>query len=625
MKVFVLLTTLLTIALSAPTDNQHQEEKRQGIFGSLLNALAGVFGITATFDYVIIGGGTAGLTLANRLSANANLKIAVVEAGTLYQITNPLLSTVPAGDVIFVGSDPSDTNPLVDWNFVTQPQAGANGREIHYARGKCLGGSSARNFMIYQRPDKGSLQQWANQVGDSSFTFDNMLPYYKKSAQFTPPNTSKRAANASAEYNAGAFSASGGPLQVSYANYAGPFSSYIEGALNEIGIPDTTDFNSGSLMGAQYCSSTIRPDKEVRDSSQTSFLNAASGRSNLKVYTGTTAKRIIFDSNKKATGVEVATLGFANYKLNARREVIVSAGAFQSPQLLMVSGVGPAAILNQFGIPVVADRPGVGQNMTDHIFFGPSYRVNVETFTRVANDPIYLAAQAAGPYLRQEGVLTNPVCDYLGWEKAPRNLLSSSAVSALSQFPASWPELEYLSAPGYVGDFSNLLTTQPKDGYQYATIMAALVAPLSRGSISLSSADTNDLPLINPNWLTDATDQAVAIAGYKRVRQAFASNYMAKGLADKTEYFPGPDVQSDQDILDVIRDTLHTVWHASCTCRMGRMNDPNAVVDTKTNVIGVTGLKVVDASSFALLPPGHPQSTIYALAEKVADQILKSL
>ena len=131
--------------------------------------------------------------------------------------------------------------------------------------------------------------------------------------------------------------------------------------------------------------------------------------------------------------------------------------------------------------------------MTDHIFFGPSYRADVETFTRVANDPIYLATQAAGAYLRREAVSTNRVCDYLGWEKAPRNLLSSSAVSALSQFPASWPELEHLSAPGYVGDFSNLLTNQPKDGYQYATIMAALVAPLYRGSISLSSTNTSDL------------------------------------------------------------------------------------------------------------------------------------
>lgn len=486
--------------------------------------------------------------------------------------------------------------------------------------------SSARNFMIYQRPDRGSMQQWADQVGDSSFTFDNMLPFFKKSVQFTGPNTSpgKRAANASAEFNAAAFS-TGGPLQVSYANYAGPFSSYMEGALNEIGVASVQDFNSGSLLGAQYASSTIRPSDQSRDSSQTSFLNAASGRSNLNVYTGTTAKRIIFDSKKRATGVEVATLGFANYNINARREVIVSAGAFQSPQLLMVSGVGPATTLRQNGITVVADRPGVGQNMTDHIFFGPSYRVKVDTFTRLANDPIYVASQFLGPYLRQEGSLTNPVCDFLGWEKAPRSLISSASASTLSQFPDSWPEIEYLSAPGYVGSFSNLFTTQPKDGFQYASILAALVAPLSRGSVTITSKDTNTLPLINPNWLTDPTDQAVAVAAYKRVRQAFASNAMAAGLADTNEYFPGSSVQTDDDILGAIKDSLQTVWHASCTCRMGRANDTTAVVDSKTNVIGVTGLKVVDASSFALLPPGHPQSTVYALAEKVADQILRSL
>jgi len=211
--------------------------------------------------------------------------------------------------------------------------------------------------MIYQRPDKGSLQQWADQIGDQSYTFDNMLPYFKKSVQFTAPS-SKRAPNASAEYNAGAFSPVGGPLQVSYANYAGPFSSYIEGALNEIGIADTQDFNSGSLMGAQYCSSTIRPSTQTRDSSQTSFLNAVSGRKNLKVYTGTTAKKILFDGNKKAIGVTVSTLGFANFNLNARKEVILSAGTFQSPQLLMVSGIGPAATLQKFGIPVISNLPG---------------------------------------------------------------------------------------------------------------------------------------------------------------------------------------------------------------------------------------------------------------------------
>ncbi|PSN66435.1 GMC oxidoreductase [Corynespora cassiicola Philippines] len=574
----------------------------------------------AEFDYVIVGGGTAGLTLANRLSEDSNVQVAVIEAGTFYEITNPLLSSTPAGDVIFSGASPLDTNPLVDWNFVTQPQAGANNRRLHYARGKCLGGSSARNYMIYQRGDKGSYQRWADAVGDQSYTWDNFLPYFKKSIKFTPPKSPPRAPNASAEYNPAAFDPTGGPLQVSYANYAGPFSSYMEGGLNSIGISPAQDFNSGSLLGAQYCSSTINPNNQNRDSSQTSFLNAAQNRPNLKVYSITLAKKILFNADKRATGVLIGNGAI----LSARKEVILSAGAFQSPQLLMVSGIGPKATLQKYNIPVILDKPAVGQGMEDHIFFGPTYRVRVETFTRLANDPLYVAAQFAFDYtLLKRGPLTNPVCDFLGWEKAPRNLITPAAAAVLDQYPTSWPDIEYLSGPGYIGNFQNLLLQQPKDGYQYATILAALVAPRSRGSVTIASADTADLPLINPNWLTDPTDQSVAVAGYKRARQAFSTPAMQAGLADPNEYFPGKGVATDAQILNTIRDTLHTVWHASCTCRMGKVDDPNAVVDSKARVIGVKGLRVVDVSAFALLPPGHPQSTVYALAEKVADDIKK--
>ncbi|KAF7189262.1 Patulin synthase [Pseudocercospora fuligena] len=578
-----------------------------------------------TFDYVIVGGGTAGLTLANRLSTDGSQRVAVIEAGAIYQITNPALSSTPAGDVFWAGSDPADTNPLVDWNFVTQPQAGANGRSIHYARGKCLGGSSARNFMIYQRPTVGSLQQWADAVGDSSYTWSSWLPDFKKSVSFTPPGP-LRAANASAEYNAAAFQ-SGGPLRVSYANYASTFSSWIELALNSIGIGQAQDFNSGSLFGAQYCSSTIQPGSQKRDSSQTSFLDAASGRSNLKVYSVTKAKKILFDSNKKATGVSVVTAGIAPYTITAKKEVIVSAGAFQSPQILMVSGIGPASTLSKFNIPVLSNLAGVGQNMWDHIFFGPSYRVKLDTFTRLANDLLYVASQFAFDYsILKRGPLTNPVCDFLGWEKVPaalKNAFSASSKSDLSGFSADWPEIEYLGAPGYVGDFASLPANQPKDGYQYATILAALVAPVSRGNLTIISDNTDDLPLINPAWLTSPTDQQVAIAAYKRARAAFTSKAMQPILADTKEYFPGTDkVQTDSQILDTIRNTLQTVWHASCTCKMGKASDPMAVVDSRARVFGVTGLRVVDASSFAILPPGHPQSTIYALAEKIARHIL---
>ncbi|KAL2879764.1 hypothetical protein SGCOL_004807 [Colletotrichum sp. CLE4] len=613
--------TILGLTHAAPADEEarfHAEHKRQ------LGTSAGSLGKDATFDYVIVGGGTAGLVMANRLSANPDVTVAVIEAGTFYEVTNLLIGQTPAGDTLFAGASPLDTNPLVDWNFITQPQSGANNRKIHYARGKCLGGSSARNFMIYQRGTKQSYQKWADAIGDDSYTWDSLLPYFKKSVKFTPPGPT-RFPNASAEYNLDAFDAAGGPLDVSYANYAQPFSTYLEPSLNEIGIPQAQDFNSGELMGAQYCSDTIQPSNQQRESSQTSFLNAAIGRKNLKVCQLSLAKKILFDSNKKATGVVLTSnAGITTYTLKANKEVILSAGAFQSPQLLMVSGVGPKDQLNKFKIPIVAERPGVGQNMEDHVFFGPTWRVKVQTLTRLANDLIYTAAQFAFDYsIRKIGPLTNPVCDFLGWEKTPRDLISSDAAAVLdSNFPADWPEIEYLTAPGYVGDFANLLLTQPKDGYQYATILGGLVAPMSRGTVTLASADTKDLPLIDPKWLTDPTDVAVAVATFKRLRQAFASNAMKPVLADNKEYFPGAKVETDAQILQNIRNTVMTIWHASCTCRMGKSDDPMAVVDKDAKVIGVSGLRVVDASSFALLPPGHPQSTVYVLAEKISAQIL---
>ena len=333
----------------------------------------------------------------------------------------------------------------------------------------------------------------------------------------------------------------------------------MQGGLNEIGIPTVTDFNSGSLLGCQYCSTTIRPSDESRDSSQTSFLNQAAeeGYTNLKVFSLTMAKKIDFDANKKATSVVVES-NLLSYTLGVSKEVIVSAGAFQSPQLLMVSGVGPASQLAQYGIPVIADRPGVGQNMQDHVFFGPAYRVDLTTFTKLANDPVYLASELVVYTATHTGPFTNPVADFLGWEKIPsslRSTLGPQALTDLANYPTDWPEVEYLSGAGYVGDWSSLLFAQPNDGYEYATILAALIAPQSRGNVTLNSASTNVLPTINTAYLQSPTDQKVAIAAYKRVRAAFASEYMQQAVIGP-EYYPGTQVQTDDEILEVIANCI---------------------------------------------------------------------
>ncbi|KAL4951723.1 hypothetical protein BDW69DRAFT_201274 [Aspergillus filifer] len=574
-----------------------------------------------TFDYIVVGGGTAGVTLAVRL-AQASHSVALIEAGKYYEDSWPL-AAIPGADVIPVGSDP-DAKFGADWGFVTAPQAGANGRRIHFARGKCLGGSSASNFMVYQRPTKDSMDTWAEAVNDTSYKFENILPFYKRTVDFTAPDT-PRASNASAQYDANSFDAAGGPLQVSYSSFVQSFSTWMKRGMAAIGLSEANDFNNGKLAGYQYCASTIKPDDKTRSSSQAAFLPKGEALpDNLTIRTQRLAKRILFDGHKNAIGVEVADgFGFLS-NITAEKEVIVSAGAFQSPQLLMVSGIGPADQLMTHGIEVVSDLQ-VGQNMWDHPFFALSYRVNVETLTRVANDLLYLGSTFLDYTTKHTGPLTNPVADFIAFERIPpahRKEFSAETTKDLAQFPDDWPEVEYMSGAGYIGSFTELLSTQPKDGFQYGSILGVLITPTSRGNITLASADTSDAPIINPNWMTSKSDQEAAIAIFKRIREIFASEAMAPIIIGD-EYYPGNGTQSNSEILDFIRKSVMTLWHPSCTNKMGTSDDPAAVVDSKARVFGVQKLRVVDASSFPFLPPGHPQSTVYMLAEKIADDIIR--
>lgn len=286
------------------------------------------------------------------------------------------------------------------------------------------------------------MQHWADVVNDSSYTFDKALPFYKKSVQFTPPDVEKRADNATAGFDSGAYDPQGGPLQVSYPNYAMPFSSWMKRGMQAISIGENKDFNLGNLMGAQYCASTISPKDESRSSSHT-FLESIKPAS-LSTYIHTLAKKINFDENKKATSVEVQGL-LGAFTLTARKEIVVSAGAFQSPQLLMVSGIGPAETLREHGIDPVVELPGVGQNMWDHPFVAPSYRVQTSGFTGVAANIFYLVEQYFRKTFLRKGVISNPIADYLGWEKIPESLrskFSESTKKELERFPDDWPEVE---------------------------------------------------------------------------------------------------------------------------------------------------------------------------------------
>ncbi|KAI6777650.1 Glucose-methanol-choline oxidoreductase [Emericellopsis cladophorae] len=582
----------------------------------------GVPGLNATYDYIVIGGGNAGLTLATRLAEQQGGSVAVVEAGTFYETGNGNRSQVPFFDHYYISKAKDDYQPLVDWGYVTKAQKNAYDVELHYARGKCLGGSSARNYMIYQRANKNAYKRWAQAVGDDSYTFDNFLPFFNKGICFTPPNNELRFANSTPSYDASVMGNCSGPLSVTYSNYAHSFASWSVNGLKAMGLKMFPGFASGSLVSGQsYVMSAISAKDQIRDSSETSFMRKALDLPNYAAYVLTQAKKITFSRDKKANGVWVDTLG-SRYHLTATKEVIVSAGTFASPQLLMVSGVGPADALKKLDILVVADRPGVGQGMQDHLYFGPSYRVKGLTTSSLLN-PDRLAEATRDFNVNSTGMLTNPSNDIIAWEKFPKHLrsgFSKRTLKTLESYPADWPEIELLAISAFLG-YQNTSAADPNDGRQYATMGAALCMPRSRGSVTIKSADNAVSPIIDPNYFADPADVEVAVAAYKRVREFWTKPAVKAFRPDDVEAFPGLHVKTDAQIEKVIKESFQTIFHASSTCAMGKQGDYMAVVDNKAKVFGVSGLRVVDASVFPFLPPGHPMSTVYALAEKIATDI----
>ncbi|XXH04087.1 hypothetical protein Hte_010498 [Hypoxylon texense] len=590
----------------------------------LLGTSFGIPGQNYEFDYVVVGGGQAGLTMAARLAENSSLSVGVIEAGTFYELTNGNLSEIPSSANWFTGKDTDNWQPGIDWGFVTEPQQALLNVRAHYPRGRTLGGCSSRNYMTYHLGTRGSYDQMAKDVGSSAYSFDNFFPYFTKSQKFTPPvgGTFDRYANSTPQYDPSKLGTKG-PLSVLYPKFAQSFGSWAARGFQAIGLKEQRGFESGNLSGAYaYPLATIRNEENTRESSETAFLrpHLSVQNPNLITFVSTMAKKIIFDGQKRATGVQVDTQGL-QYTIRARKEVIVSAGAFQSPQLLMVSGIGPKDTLQQHGIEVLQDSPGVGQNMKDHVLFGSSYRVNIVTASSFGNPA--RAAEFAKEYAEGKGPMTNPGIDILGWERLPRGNMTNSTISALSSaFSSDWPEVEYLPNGGFFGNATNFQAIQPTDGYQYATIVAGLVATLSTGNVTIRSGDMADAPIINPNWLSHPADKEVAIAAFKRTRQVWESPAL-RPLLVGGEYYPGPNVTTDDQIWHHIQQSFSTIFHAACTCKMGPASDRMAVLDANAKVRGVTGLRVVDASSLPILPPGHPMSTIYALAEKIADDIHK--
>lgn len=475
--------------------------------------------------------------------------------------------------------------------------------------------------MVYHRGTNGSYDKWAKDVGDGSYTFDNLLPYFHRSTNRTLPNNETLRENVTIYNDPRSYSEEpchAQPLHVSWPSFINPFATWAMKAFGAVGLGSSNGFDFGTLDGADYTLTTTTPDKQRRESSQSSFLEYAMRETDIVVYTNTMARQILFDGNT-ANGVAVTT-GSRNYTLTAKKEIILSAGVFQSPQLLMVSGVGPKDTLQQYNIPVVKDLPGVGQSMMDHIYFTIAHQVSVVTASRLGYDPEFFAAAVESYRANGTGALTT-AANAIAFERlsdhAPE-LLQNSTIAALNaEFPSDWPDAEFIAQDVWTS-FSNVDFELVENENDYASLIVALVAPFSRGNLTISSADATVPPVINPNWLTDARDKDQAIAAFKRARQIWSH---MDDIVIGDEFRPGADTQTDEKIWKWIQDDAITVWHAASTCKMGRSDDPLAVVDSKARVYGVDGLRVVDASAFPFLTPGHPQSGVYMLAEKIADDI----
>ncbi|KAF2005100.1 GMC oxidoreductase [Amniculicola lignicola CBS 123094] len=604
------LTSILSLVLALASPSPTAAAPPDSISGQPL--LGSSFGIpfNATYDYVIIGGGTAGLVLANRLSASGAHSVAVLEAGSFYEISNSNQSQIPRWVWNGAGLGFGDVNPLVDWEIETEPEEGSGGARIHYPRGRTLGGSSSRNHMVYHRGTKGSYKKWADEVGDKGYEWDKFKAYFEKSTTFNKADGSKRLANSTpAEDPAGARSKDG-PVSISYTNWVLPITSWVLKATEALGMKPIPGFIDGDLIGSSWNMRTTDPKTQVRDSAETAYLRPALKRRNLIVYHTTYATKILFNGTE-AVGVRASTLGKA-FALTARKEVILSAGAIHSPQLLMISGIGPKATLDKYGISVLKDAPGVGQGIEDHPAIGVTYKVRVKSSTFL--DTPAKNEEAVREYLEEgTGPLSSTGGELVAWEKVPRRLVSNKTAAALDVVPKDWPDLEFLVTSSYPG------LAPDKDDYAGVTVV--LVNTFSRGTVTIASSSIFDQAIVHINFLTHPVDQELAIAGFKRAREIMTHKSMAAVVVGD-EVLPGNGTFTDAQILKYVKAGSRTISHVSCTCKMGKKSDPLAVVDSEGRVFGIQKLRIVDASGIPFLPPGHPMSTIYALAEKLADRIL---
>ena len=531
-----------------------------------------------TFDYVIIGAGSAGCILANRLTADGKHSVCLLEAGP--PDWNPYIH-IPAGFIKTL------VNPSVNWLYQSEPSHWTGGRQIDVPRGKTLGGSSSINGHIYNRGQRMDFDSWS-QRGNQGWGYADALPYFRRCEQ---------------RIGAGddTFRGREGNLQVTDLNYSHPLcDAFIEGA-GEIGIPRNPDYNGARQEGITYVQRTV--NKRRRVSTARAFLNPAKSRSNLTVRTKAFAKRILLEG-KRAVGVEYAKggRGGKSIEVRANREVILSGGAINSPQLLQLSGIGPAGLLGELGIEVKHELAGVGENLRDH--YAPRFTVrakNAETLNERARGINYYTE----------------IAKYLLGGKSIVNLSPSMVYGFWHSDPATKSnDLQFIFTPAsYKEGVHGLLDDTP--GFTTACWQHR---PLSKGYVRARSADPFEKPAIQPNYLDDEEDRRVVVKAMKLARALIHTEAM-KPYFD-FEVSPGGEVQNDDELLDAARQWGSTTFHVMGSCRMGPDSDPTAVVDDKLRVHGLECLRVIDASIMPMMVSANLNAATMMIGEKGSDIVL---
>ncbi|MGE3065283.1 MAG: GMC family oxidoreductase [Hyphomicrobiaceae bacterium] len=526
---------------------------------------------TQVYDYVVVGAGSAGCVLANRLTEDPRTRVALIEAGG--RDTNPWIH-IPAGYYRNV------SNPAVTWQFGSGPEPHLGGRIVPWPRGRVLGGSSAINGLLYVRGQARDYDVW-RQLGNVGWSYREVLPYFKRAED--------------QERGADDYHGSGGPLGVSDVRMSNPLcEAFIKAAVAE-GIPHTTDFNGASQEGVGYYQLTNRNGR--RCSSAVAYLRPIRGRSNLHIITDSVVQKLILDG-RRVVGVRCETNG-AVRDVRAGREVLLAAGAIGSPQILQLSGIGPGHVLSASGIPVAHELPGVGENLQDHYQVRFVYECNVKGSLNDVWHSSWLKIKTGLEYAAfRSGILT-------------------IGAGVVGIFAPSRPGLE---DPDIQFHFMPLSAEGPGQGlHPFSGVISSIcqLRPDSRGTIHITSPDPAAKPSIVSNYLAAETDQQVTLDGMKLARRVAAQPDFARIV--KREYLPGAAEVSDEALMRFARERGTTVFHPCGTCKMG--SDPAAVVDARLKVHGLEGLRVVDASIMPNLVSGNTNAPTIMIAEKASDMI----